>query len=144
MVDEQEEGRELTDEEVLERLEAAGGTAASPEERHNAHAFLHAVATSEDTLKTGYLKEEEVGIPKLSARTLKELALYSKQIGNEPEWSEFFDKSAEILTSTSLSKDAKLLELAVIQRREISNMSPQQPRKVNKRWFKKREPTPEM
>ena len=128
---------DITDEQVMDQLTRLADTATIQEEKHNAHTFLNAVATSEDTLKVGYLKEEEVGIPKLSVRTLKELALYSTDIANNVVWAEYFDKRAEILTSTSLSKDAKLLELAVIQRREIANVTPT-PRKVNKGWFGKK------
>jgi hypothetical protein len=134
---------EITDEQIMEQLGRIADTAAVPEEKHNAHTFLNSVATSDDTTKVGFLKEEEVGIPKLSVRTLKELALYSKDIAGDDAWANYFDKRAEILTSTSLSKDAKLLELAIIQRREVSNVTPQ-PRQVNKGWFKKREPAAQM
>jgi len=126
---------EISDEQVLEQLSQLAETATVAEEKHNTHTFLNAVATSEDTVKLGYLKEEEVGIPKLSMRTLKELALYCREVGDEDDWADYFDKRAEILTSTSLSKDAKLIELAIVQRREVANVT-KQPRKVNKSWFK--------
>lgn len=133
---------DLTDEQVLSRLAELGETATVPEEKHNVHAFLHAVATAEDTTKVGFLKEEEVGIPKLSIRTLKELALYSKDIADDESWADYFEKRAEIITSTSLSKDAKLLELAVVHRQEMANVS--KPRKINKSWFKKKQPGTEV
>lgn len=132
---------EITDADVMNQLAALAQTATVQEEKHNAHTFLNAVATAEDTTKVGFLKEEEVGIPKLSARTLKGLALYCKDIGGEDEWAEFFNKSAEILTSTSLSKDGFLDNLAIVQRREISNLTPK-PRKINKGWFGRRKEVP--
>ena len=134
---------DVTDQQVMAQLEALAHTAAVEDEKHNAHKFIHAVATSDDTTKVGNLKEEEVGIPKLSQRTLKELSLYCRDIAGDDDWADYFDKRAEILTSTSLSKDAKLLEMAIIQRREVSNVTPQN-RKVNKSWFKRKEATPQV
>ena len=135
---------EVSDAQVMEQLSRLAETATVQEEKHNAHTFLNKVVEEEDTTKLGFLKEEEVGIPRLSARTLKELALYSKEIGDEEEWATYFNRRSEILTSTSLSKDAKLIDLAIVQRREIANVSPR-PRKVNKSWFgKKPSQSPEM
>ena len=135
---------DLNDEQVLQALSEMAETATVQEEKHNAHRFLNEVATTEDTTRVGFLKEEEVGIPKLSTRTLKELALYSRDIAGDEAWAKFFDKRSEIITSTSLSKEAKLLDLAVVSRREVANVSPQRPRVQNKRWFKKKEPSAEL
>jgi len=133
----------ITDAQVMEQLARLANTTAVAEEKHNTHAFLHAVATAEDTTKVGYLKEEEVGIPKLSIRTLKELELYSRDIADNDAWGDYFKKRSEILTSTSLSKDAKLLDLSVVNRIETSNIN-KTPRKVNKRWFSRKTPEPQM
>ncbi len=130
---------EYTEEQVMQQLAQLANTTAVAEEKHSAHAFLHAVATSDDTIKVGNLKEEEVGIPKLSVRTLKELELYSREIADDDGWADFFKKKAEILTSTSLSKDAKLLDLSVVNRVETANVT-KPPRKVNKKWFQKKSP----
>jgi hypothetical protein len=130
---------EISDEQVLAELQSLANTAAVTKENLNTHTFLNAVATSDDTIKVGNLKEEEVGVPKLSVRTLKELALYTRDIGADEEWATYFDKRAEILTSTSLSKDAKLLNLSVVNRVETANMT-QAPRVKNKKWFQKKEP----
>lgn len=128
--------------EDLQILQKLGATTPQQEEKHSTHSFLHAVATEDDTTKVGNLKEEEVGIPKLSQRTLKELELYSREIADDESWGDYFQKRAEILTSTSLSKDAKLLETAIIQRREVANVS--KPRQVNKGWFgKNKQPQPQ-
>ena len=134
---------DITDEQVMQQLAQLAETATVQEEKHNAHTFLNAVATSEDTIKVGFLKEEEVGIPKLSVRTLKELELYASEISCDDGWASFFNKRAEILTSTSLSKNAKLLELAIVQRREVANVSKPE-RKVNKKWFQRKNTGPEM
>ena len=134
----------ITDEQVMQQLTQLAETAAVAEDKHNTHAFLHAVATAEDTTKVGYLKEEEVGIPVLSQRTLKELELYSRDIAGDDAWATFFQKKAEILTSTSLSRDAKLLDLSVVSRVESANVTKAPPRKVNKKWFGKKNPEQQM
>lgn len=135
---------DLTDSQVMDQLASLANTATVETEKHNAHTFLTKVVEEKDTTKLGFLKEEEVGIPKLSMRTLKELALYAKDIGDEEEWANYFNKRAEILTSTSLSKNAKLIDLAITQTRNVANVTPQ-PRKINKSWFgQKKAPTPEV
>lgn len=130
-----EEEREYSEAETLEALQALANTTGVGNETLNTHTFLNAVATSNDTIKVGNLKEEEVGIPKLSIRTLKELELYSREIACDDDWASYFNKRAEILTSTSLSKDAKLLDLSVVNRVETANTTPR-PRQKNKSWFK--------
>jgi len=134
-------GENYTEDEVMQQLAQLANTTAVAEEKHSTHAFLHAVATAEDTIKVGNLKEEEVGIPKLSERTLKELELYCRDIAGDDDWANYFAKRAEILTSTSLSKDAKLLDLSVINRVQTENIT-KQPRKENKKWFRKKVPEP--
>jgi len=126
----------LTPEELAELQKFVGGaTAPSPEEKHSIHKFLHEVSISDDTTKTGYLKEEEVGIPKNPLRTYKNLALISRDILDNEYFMNHFLAQGEILTSTSLSKDAKLLSLAVIQKRQLEDVTKK--RKSNKGWFKK-------
>ncbi|KKM99392.1 hypothetical protein LCGC14_1148240 [marine sediment metagenome] len=131
---------EMTQEEAEDYLKSFGGTGTAPipEEKHSVHSFLHKVATADDTTKLGNLKEEEVGLPKLPLRTYKELALFCKEIANMEYFSDYFNKKAEILTSTSLSKEALLLKLAVVIRREQSNILKTSP-KENKGWFKKKQ-----
>lgn len=109
-----------------------------PEEKHNVHKFLHDVATSEDTTKVGNLTIEELGMPRLTLRTYKDLALISGKIMNNSFLAEYYNAQAEILTSTSLSKDGKLINLAVLQKRQIEDVT--KPRKENGGWFKKKEP----
>ena len=55
-------------------------------------------------------------------------------------YGEYFRRKGEILTSTSLSKNAKLITLAItsMQKREMADTT--KPKKVNKGWFKKSGP----
>lgn len=129
---------QLTDNELVE-LGRFLSEAPRPDEKHSVHSFLHKVATSEDTTKLGYLKDEELGIPKLPIRTHKELAVFSKEVCGLDIFSDYFNKISEVTTSTSLSRDAKLLELAVINRRQLEDVT-KKPR-AKRGFFKKREET---
>lgn len=133
---------EYTPEEMQIIKEALTSTAyATPveEQKHNVHTFLNKVAESVDTTKTGNLSEQEIGFTPYSLRTYKQLSVISKDLCNDELWEDYFKKKGEILTSTSLSKDAKLISLAVVQRRELSDVTPRH-MTSNKGWFKKKEP----
>lgn len=110
------------------------------EGKANVHSFFTNVIKANDTTKTGNLNQDELGMSKLPVRTYKELALFSKEIANEEEWSDYFNKMAEIQTATSLSKDAILIKLSVTNKKELADMTPE--RKKNKGWFSKKEETP--
>lgn len=132
---------QLTPEEMQLLEEALKGYGApQQEEKHNVHTFLNKVSISNDTTKTGNLTDIEIGFTPYSLRTYKQLSVISKDLCNDELWEDYFKKKGEILTSTSLSKDAKLISLAVVQRRELSDVTP---RRVtsNRGWFKKKEDT---
>lgn len=129
---------ELTDDESKSLKEYLGFGAPVPEEKHNVHSFLNRVATSTDTTKIGNLTIEEIGMPRLTLRTYKDLSLIAGKIMGNKFLSDYYAAQAEILTSTSLSKDGKLINLAVIQKRQIEDTT--KPRKENKGMFKKKEP----
>jgi len=135
---EEEPQAQLTPEEEIELQKyLSGHISPSEEQKQSVHTFLHNVATAKDTTKVGNLKEEEVGLPNLPIRTLKELALFCNDIANMDYFSDYFRARSEIVTATSLSKDAKLINLAVVSRRQIEDVT--RPRKLNKGWFKKKE-----
>lgn len=124
-------------EEDKKTLKELGFGAAIPEEKHNVHSFLHKVATAEDTTKLGNLDISELGMPRLTLRTYKDLALISAHIIDNPYLAKYYSLQGENVTATSLSKDAKLINLAVIQKREIEDKT--KPRVINKGWFKPKE-----
>lgn len=125
---------DMTREQAQSIVDETFGTAPIPEEKHSVHSFLHKVATSDDTTKTGYLREEEMGLPTLTLRSCKELALFCEEIADMGYFARFFNQMGEVLTSTSLSKEGFLTKLAVIIRRETSNIL-KAPMKVNRGWF---------
>ena len=113
--------------------------APQPEEKHNIHKFLNEVSKSKDTTKTGFLTDIELGTTPYAERTYKNLELQSKELCNDDIWAKYFAQKAEILTATSLSRNAKLLSLAVLQRRELADMT--EVKKENKGWFKGKDKT---
>lgn len=129
---------ELTEEERKE-LEKYGLSYGNPvpEEKHNVHTFLNKIATSEDTTKTGFLIEDEVGNVRHPTRAYKNAALIAKDIMNNENLFDYFKKKSEIITSTSLSRSGFLAKLAIVQEKRIADVTPQ--KKENKGWFKKKD-----
>ena len=105
-------------------------------EKQNSISFFTDIIQADDTIKTGNLELQELGEPRLPLRSLKGLELFSKDIYEDEEWESYFKKKAEILTSTSLSKDAILIKLAVTSKKELADVSPKE-KKKNKGWFRK-------
>ena len=130
-----EESEQISEEEIADRLASLVGTTPSPEEKQNVHTFLSNVAIAKDTTKTANLSIEELGIPVLPVRTYQELSLFCSEVANMDYFSDYLKKKGEIINATSLSKEAKLISLAVLQKREVADVS--KPRKSNKGWFKR-------
>ena len=105
----------------------------------SAQSFFLQVMRTDDTTKVGFLDANELGLSKLPIRTYKELALFVETAGacDVNLWKDYFNAMSEIQTSTSLSKNAKLLSLVGTQRKEVADMTPQ--KKENKGWFRKKE-----
>jgi len=135
-----EEDEELTEEEQL-ALQSAIVKYGSPqaEVKHNTHTFLKEVLDTKDTSKVGFLSGDELGIPSHPVRVLKELALFSSKIIDNPFMNEYFITDAENTLATSLSREGFLDKLAVIQVKK--NIDEQKIKNVNKSWFKKKEKT---
>lgn len=119
----------LTQEEQVELERYLTGSTPQAEEKHNVHKFLHEVSISDDTTKTGNLTADELGSPEFPIRSSKHLALFCREIADMPYFADFFEKESEVVTSTSLSKDAKLLQLAVVTRRQLEDVTKTKKRK---------------
>ena len=127
----------LTTEEKQALKEYLGIGAPIPEEKHNVFSFLNKVATSDDTTKVGNLNIDELGMPTLTLRAYKDLGLISDKIIGNTFFHDYYIAKGENITATSLSKDAKLINLAIMQKRIIEDTT--KPKKENKGWFKKKE-----
>jgi len=127
-----EENNEMTEEQAESILRDI------QEQKQNQHTFLTKVIQSKDTTKTGNLTQEELGSPRVPLRTFKQLELFCRDIYCDEDWANYYQQLAEIHTSSSLSKDAKLLNLSVTSKKELADMTPKE-KKENKGWFRKRE-----
>lgn len=126
---------QLTETEKEQIKEVLGFGAPIPEEKQNVHTFLNKVATADDTTKVGNLTEDELGLPSKTLRTYQEMALIAKNIIGSPEISDYYIAKGEIITATSLSKNAKLINLAVVQKRIVEDET-KPTQKKNAGWFK--------
>ena len=121
---------------LLEMMDKYGAT--SQEQKFNVHTFLNEVLKTSDTTKVGFLNEIELGQSTHSARTFIEMALYSEKIIDNPLFTSFFGMSAEkIVFAPSLSRNGKLITLAVTQKRSVADDT--KPKTVNKGWFKSKD-----
>jgi len=109
------------------------------QEKSNIHSFFTKVIQNIDTSKTGNLNEEELGVPNVPVRSLKELELFSKDVYMDKTWADYFNKMAEIHLATSLSKEGFLMKLSVTSKKELADVTPS--KKKNKGWFKKKSST---
>lgn len=135
----EDESTGMTEDEQERYIQSLVGSTPTADPKHNVHTFLYGVATADDTLKLGNLNETEVGMPKLPVRTLKELQLFCNDVANMGYAGDYFGKKSEIMTASSLSKDAKLITLAISQKREIQQRLRGRTTTQNKSWFKKKD-----
>ena len=130
---------ELTEDEKKTLQEYLTGYGAQvPEDKHTLHTFLFRIATSDDTTKTGNLKEEELGVPEFPVRSYKSFALWSDKVIRNSYFKEYFEKESEDTTSTSLSREGFLDKLAVLTKKELADTTKRH--STNKGWFRKKEP----
>lgn len=104
------------------------------EGKQSFHAFLTNVIKAKDSTKIGNVNAEELGNMSLPVRTYQELAVFSKEIADEPEWSNYFTKLAEISLATSLSKEGFLLKTSITSNKTIADLTGKN-KKANKGWF---------
>ena len=131
--------QELTEDEkkvLSEYLDGYG--AAIPEDKHTLHTFLHRIATSDDTTKTGYLRDEELGTSEFPVRSYKSFALWSDKVIRNKYMKEYFEKESEDTTSTSLSRDGFLIKTSVLTKKELADTTKKQ--STNKGWFRRKQP----
>lgn len=134
------EDEQLSDNEKQEIRDLLGYGSNLPDAKHSVHSFLNSIATADNTLKLGYLKEEELGTLKNTVRGFQHLANFSDKIMNKPELQAYFKDSSEIITASSLSRDGFLVDRAVVQKRELKDTTAK-PKKQNSSWFKKKDNT---
>lgn len=119
--------------ELMKELERKFG-----EGKMDIHSFLTAVVKAKDTTRLGNITQDELGMPDLPVRTLKELEFITGKIESMKTFNEYFKAMSEAITAPSLSKEGFLIKQATIQRKEFSDKT--KSKKQNKGWFRKKEP----
>ena len=94
-----------------------------PDEKHTVFTFLDNVAKAKDTTKSGFLKDDEIGMLRNPTRAYKEAALFAREVMHNPSLAKFFESESEIVTSTSLSRNAMLLRLAITTQKQIADVT---------------------
>lgn len=99
--------------------------------------FSKIINKAQSTTRVGNLTAEELGMSKLPFRTYSELSLFCKEIVEDNEFSDYFEKMGAIQTDSSLSKEGFFVKLLVTMKKELADVSPT-PKAENKGWFKKK------
>lgn len=141
MAEEEKKVEDMTEEEALMKLaQAMKDNAPSQEEKHNVHEFLDNVVKAEDTTKIGNLRDDkdmnELGVPSYPVRALKDMALISEKIMGNKYFQDYFEKEAENVLASSLSRGGFLVRQATIQTKQVADITKR--RKINKGWFGKK------
>ena len=136
--EQQQQEQEMTDEEALKKIaEAMKDNAPSPDEKQNVHTFLHNIATSEDTTKTGNLRDDkelnELGIPEYNVRGCKEMERIARKLMNNSFIADYFKQEAEDTLATSLSREGFLVRQGTTSTKQVADITRR--RKINKGWF---------
>ena len=129
---------ELTDEQLLLKLAATmKDNAPTQEEKQNVHTFLDNVVKAIDSKKIANLRDDkdlnELGIPSYTVRGALDMALIAEKIMENDYFKDYFEKEAENTLGTSLSRMGFLIKHAVIQTKQVADITKR--RKVNKGWF---------
>jgi len=129
---------EMSDDEAILKIAAAmKDNAPTAEDRQSVHAFLHNVATAEETTKVGNLRDDkemnELGVPNHNVRGSLEMARISDKIMDNEFFKSYFKAEAEETLATSLSREGFLVRQATTQTKNVADMTKR--RKINKGWF---------
>jgi len=103
-------------------------TVASPIEKDNQYKFMRELLKTRDSKKIGNVTSEELGKINLSLRGALEVSLLSGQLGLDTT-RQYYQKKAEILAATSMSRKSTFLSLIFTQIKKTftgsSSMTPE-------------------
>jgi hypothetical protein len=90
--------------------------------KHNVHTFLNEVFKTDDTTKVANISEGELGNVVHPVRALKEFSIISDRMC-ENEWMRdyFIEEAEKVDLAPSLSRKAKLITIAVTQKKTIAD-----------------------
>ena len=130
--------RHLQDADIVDENRFGGLEA---EEKLNHFKFFKDVV-EQTNVKTANLTEDELGIVRIPVRTHLEIAEYCKAM-NMNAFSKYFQAKSQVIQATSLSRGGFLPQLVVTTKREAeTTLTKTGQQKVNRGWFKSKEPSP--
>ncbi len=140
MAEGQEQQQEMSDDEAIMKIAAAmKDNAPTAEDRQSVHAFLHNVATADQSTKVGNLRDDkevnELGLPLHNVRGSLEMARIADKIMDNEYFKEYFEAEAEETLATSLSREGFLVRQATTSTKNVADVTKR--RKINKGWFGK-------
>jgi len=81
--------------------------------------FFLEIIRNDDSLKIGNLTDTELGLPRLPLRTLVELTDDCRIIPSMSAFADDFEKQAQTLIASSLSKEGFLIKARITQKKEL-------------------------
>jgi len=117
MEDDAEDKQEDSMEMSQEMQEAYGSP--MPEERHNQWTILNRALGEEDTVRTTFLTENELGRPLFSVRFMLDMADLAG-FYNAPRVQRYFNDKIQNITGSGMSNKGFTMHLNVTQRREAT------------------------
>ena len=81
--------------------------------------FFLEIVRAEDSVKIANLDEDELGMPQLPIRTLLELKNDAELIPSMSSFKDSFEKTAENILASSLSKGGFLIKARITQKKEF-------------------------
>lgn len=114
--EEEDYAEDLEEEEAEREHERYDEQTPSYEPKDDLYSLFWKVVKSKDSSKVGNLKKEELGMLDLSVRDCQKIALLARTLGH-PGFAKFFEEQAEIVLSTSASREGWLPTLFVSQRK---------------------------
>jgi len=105
-----------------------------PKNKDSLFKFFREILSQQDTTRIGNLSKSELGLTRLGVRPYQELSLYAEAEGLDLV-SDYLSNKADIVSSTSMSKQGFWSKLFVTQ---IKQEKKESPKTEKKGWFSKK------
>ena len=126
--------------EDLEFLDKSLGNFPKPRDKETGVvSFFKRVLSSRDTRKAAFLTEDELGLAHISVRGLLNAAEICNTTTGWENLAKVFEKRAETILATSLSREGFLNRMVVTSKREMSSASRSSIPKRKRAWFSRKQ-----
>jgi len=87
--------------------------------REDQYTWFWKIVKLQDSTKVANVEDREIGQAPLTIRGIKRVALVAEQLGNN-KLAEYFNKEAEIILATSMSRKGWLVEQSISQKKSTT------------------------